>query len=85
MSIDIRRTIIRHLYYGSYWGRRPANFDDIYAGVPRHVPKREFMKECKKLVKEGFLLMKPGEFGPRFGLNPVKKEEIIKILQYSGQ
>lgn len=81
MAPKIRRAILKQLFRGAYWGRRPANFDDIYSCVPKHVPKRGFLKECKKLVKEGLLVMKPGEFGPHFGLNPAKKDEIMEFIR----
>ena len=73
--------VLKRLFRGGYWGRRPINFDDLYAGVPKHVPKRDFMKACKSLVAKQLLIQKPGEFGPRFGLNPRKKGEIEEIIQ----
>jgi len=81
MTDKIKYGTLKRLFRGGYWSHRPINFDDLYAGVPRYVPKRAFMKCCKELANEGLLITKPGEFGPRFGLNSHKKEEILRLLR----
>ena len=79
--MDIEYRILYWLYRGQYWApARPMNFDDLYGGVPKHIPKREFIKSCKVLVEKGLIVQKPGEFGPRFGLNSHKKDEIEGII-----
>ena len=79
--MDIEYRILYRLYRGQYWApARPMNFDDLYGGVPRHIPKRDFIKVCKSLVAKNLIIQKPGEFGPRFGLNPHKKAEIERII-----
>lgn len=79
--MDIEYRIVYKLYRGQYWApARPMNFDDLYSGVPKHVPKREFIKACKSLVAKNLIIQKPGEFGPRFGLNPRKKAKIERII-----
>ena len=78
---NIEYRIVYRLYRGGYWApARPMNLDDLYGGVPKHVPKREFISSCRSLVAKGLIIQKPGEFGPRFGLNPSKKAEIEEII-----
>lgn len=78
---NIEYRILYRLYRGCYRApARPMNFDDLYGGVPKHVPRRMFIESCKTLVSNGLIIQKPGEFGPRFGLNPSRKMEIEEII-----
>lgn len=74
----IRFWLIKKLSRKGYWGRRPINFDDL-----RHprLSRREIEDECKRMVKEGLMIMKPGLREMRYGLNSRNQEAVMKELE----
>lgn len=76
---NIKRGIIRKLFYLGKWGGSHTSFDNLPKGFPKEIGK-EVKSVAKDLIKEGLLLSKPTSYGVEVSLNPAKKEDIEKIL-----
>jgi len=79
---DIIRWIVRVLDNSGYYGRRLINLDDLSrrSHGKYGISTQYLRKVLKKMVREGMLLSKPGNFGPRYSLNPHEKRKIEEIL-----
>jgi len=77
---EVEKTVLRKLFYHRYIGARHTSMDNIPKGFPKHEYKR-VKKALKRLMKEGFLIVKPTSYGIEVSLNPEKIEEIKKIIE----
>ncbi|GAG22502.1 unnamed protein product [marine sediment metagenome] len=77
--MDIKRGIIRKLFYLGKWGHNHTSFDNIPKGFPKELGK-EVKSVAKDLIKGGILLSKPTSYGVEVSLNPAKKGDIENIL-----
>ena len=76
---DIKRGIIRKLFYLGKWGGNHTSFDNLPKGFPKEL-RKEVKFVAKDLIKEGILLSKPAHYGLEVSLNPAKKKEIEDVL-----
>ena len=85
MNNEIRKvlkaTILKKLKRRGKWGHAHTSFDNLTSGIPKHL--RGLAKEvAEELIKEGLLLIKPTSYGLEVSLNPRKKDEIDRIIEY---
>lgn len=78
-EIDIKRGLIRKLFYLGKWGRSHTSFDNLPKGFPKEL-RKGVKTVAKDLIKKGLLLSKPTSYGIQVSLNPTKKPEIENIL-----
>lgn len=74
----IKATILYHLRKKRIIGKKHTHFDTITKGFPSHLGK-DIKKLTNKLIKEGFILVKPTSYGLQISLN---KEKIIEIEDF---
>jgi len=79
---DIIKWVVRVLDNRGYYGRRPINLDDLSrrSHGKYGISTQYLRKVLKKMVREEILLSKPGNFGPRYSLNPHEKGKIEEIV-----
>lgn len=78
-EIDIKKGIIRKLFYLGKWSHNHTSFDNLPKGFPKELGKK-IKSIAKDLIKEGLLLSKPTSYGIEVSLNPKRKEDIEDIL-----
>ena len=78
-EMDIKRGIIRKLFYLGKWGGNHTSFDNLPKGFPKEL-RKEVKAVAKDLIRKGILLSKPTSYGTEVSLNPRKKEDIENIL-----
>ena len=71
----IRATLLYHLRRKKVIGGVHTPFDTLRRGFPSHLGK-DIKKIAEKLIKQGFLITKPTNYGMHVSLN---KERIIEI------
>jgi len=76
---DIKKGIIRKLFYLGKWGGSHTSFDNLPKGFPKELGKK-VKSIAKDLIKKGILLSKPTSYGVEVSLNPSKKGDIENIL-----
>lgn len=77
---DIIPWILDKFVRHGWWNKKHTNFDNIPKGTPNHL--RDKIKEiAKELIKRGFLLSKPTQYGLEVSLNFAKKNEIFEIIE----
>ncbi len=74
---DIKRVILRKLVRHRMWLHKHTSIHNLPKGLPDHLrSKKEVRKVIDNLLKEGFLLAKPTNYGLEISLNMKKKKEI---------
>ncbi len=76
---EIRKGILRKLFYLGKLGGSHTSFDNLPKGFPRELGK-EVKSVAKDLIKKGILLSKPTSYGVEVSLNPAKKKDIEILL-----
>lgn len=78
---DIKRFILRKLVRHRIWMHKHTSIHNLAKGLPDYLRSRkEVRKAIEELLKNGFLLSKPTNYGLEVSLNIDKKTEIEKIL-----
>lgn len=67
--------MVRH----NWWHGKHTAFDNIPKGAPKDQWK-DIRKELDELIREGFIVKKPTNYGLHVSLNMAKKSEIEKII-----
>jgi hypothetical protein len=83
MSIeeDIKRFILRKLVRHRYWMGRHTSIHNLSKGLPDYLRSRkEVKKVIEEMLKQGFLLSKPTNYGLEVFLNIKKKKEIEDFI-----
>jgi len=74
---DIKNHILFKLHWKKKWGASHTALENLKKGVPKHLGGR-YLDIGKKLIKEGYLLSKPTNYGLQVSLNPRMRGEIIR-------
>lgn len=81
----IKATILYHLRRKKIIGNVHTHFDTIKRGFPSHIG-RDVDKIARKMVKEGWINIKPASYGLQVSLNKNRikeiEEYIVKILGF---
>lgn len=76
---EIKKGILRKLFYHGKWGGCHTSFDNLPKGFPGELGK-DVKSVAKDLIKKGILLSKPTSYGVEVSLNPEKKKKIEILL-----
>ncbi len=74
------KAILHKLLRHGYVGAKHTALENVSKGFPRHMCK-ELMKTAEKLIKKGFIVLKPTGYGTQVSLNPLKMAEIERIIK----
>ena len=84
MSIeeDIQRFVLRKLVRHRMWMHKHTSIHNLPKGLPEYLRnKREVKGAIEDLLKQGFLLSKPTNYGLEVSLNIKKKKEIEDFIE----
>ena len=84
MSIedDIKRFILRKLARHRMWMHKHTSIHNLSKGLPDHLRSSgDVKKVINDLLKQGFLLSKPTNYGLEVSLNVKMKEEIESFIE----
>ncbi len=76
---EIRAHILWKLHIKRVYGGKHTAIENVSKGIPAHL-KGEYHNITKELIKEGYVLPKPTNYGLQVSLNPRKADEIIEIV-----
>lgn len=62
------------------WGGKHTSFDNLRKGAPSHLADK-IKDAAKELIKKGFIVVKPTNYGQEVSLNNAKREEILVIVE----
>lgn len=77
---DLELTLLEKMYRDNRIGGRHLGEQDLCRGLPSH-EKGNVPKSLKKLIKKGLVNHHPTHYGFQYSLNPVKIQEILKIIE----
>lgn len=78
---EIKRFILRKLVRKRMWMHKHTSIHNLQKGLPDRLrSSKEVRKVINDLLKEGFLLSKPTNYGLEVSLNIKKKEEIMNFI-----
>ena len=78
---DIKRFILRKLVRHRIWMHKHTSIHNLQKGLPDYLRSRkEVRKVIEGLLKNGFLLSKPTNYGLEVSLNIEKKREIEDFI-----
>jgi len=81
---DIKRFILRKLVRHRMWMHKHTSIHNLQKGLPDHLrTRKEVRKIIEELLKNGFLLSKPTNYGLEVSLNIEKKKEIEELIKIS--
>lgn len=79
---DIKRFILRKLVRHRIWMHKHTSIHNLQKGLPDYLRSRkEVKKVIEELLKHGFLLSKPTNYGLEVSLNIEKKKEIEEFIE----
>jgi len=79
---DIKRNILIKLVAHRYWQHKHTNINNLPKGLPSHLRNSKFVRKAiDELIKNGFLLTKPTNYGLEISLNINKKREICEFIE----
>ncbi len=76
---DIKSHILWKLHIKRIYGGKHTAIENVGKGIPLHL-KGLYHDMTKELIKEGYILPKPTNYGLQVSLNPRKAGEIIEIV-----
>lgn len=79
MDKAVAKAILHKLLRHGYVGARHTALENLPKGLPRCLHK-EAMKTARKLIKKGFITVKPTSYGLQVSLNPHRIAEIEEII-----
>ena len=78
---NIKRFILRKLVRHRMWMHKHTSIHNLAKGLPDWLrSKKEVKKVIEELLKQGFLLSKPTNYGLEISLNIRKKKEIEDFI-----
>ncbi len=78
---SIKRFILRKLVRHRMWMHKHTSIHNLSKGLPDWLrSKKEVKKVIEELLKQGFLLSKPTNYGLEVSLNIRKKKEIEDFI-----
>ncbi len=79
---DIKRFILRKLTRHKMWMHKHTSIHNLPKGLPDYLRgRKEVKKAIEELLKQGFLLSKPTNYGLEVSLNIRKKKEIEYFIE----
>lgn len=82
---EIRAELLFSLYRNRKWGESHTAYENLLKYFRSKAVGKHAMKNIKKLaeelVREGFILAKPTNYGLQISLNPRKADEIKKLIK----
>lgn len=75
------KAILHKLLRHGYVGARHTALENLSKGFPRHMHK-ELMKTADKVIKKGFIVLKPTGYSTQVSLNSLRMAEIERIIKY---
>ena len=72
---SLELTILEHMYRHNLIGGKHTAIENASKGVPKHM-RGAAESAVKKLIKEGWILPKPTNYGLQISLNPGRIREI---------
>jgi hypothetical protein len=79
---NIKRFILRKLVRHRFWQHKHTSIHNLPKGLPDYLRSRKEMKKViEELLKKGFLLSKPTNYGLEVSLNIQKKKEIEDFIE----
>jgi len=79
--ISIKKFILRKLVRHRIWMHKHTSIHNLSKGLPDYLRSKKDVKDViKDLLKEGFLLSKPTNYGLEVSLNINKKKEIGRFI-----
>ncbi len=77
---DIKATILYHLRRKRIIGAKHTHYDTLKMGFPSHIGK-EIESAAKDLIRQGYIITKPTNYGSQVSLNINKLREIEEIIK----
>jgi len=78
---DIKRFILRKLARHRMWMHKHTSIHNLPKGLPDYMrSSKEVKKAIEELLKSGFLLSKPTNYGLEVSLNIKKKKQIEDFI-----
>ena len=82
---DIKRFILRKLVRQRIWMHKHTSIHNLQKGLPDYLrSKKEVKKVIEDMLKGGFLLSKPTNYGLEVSLNIKMKKEIEELVGMSN-
>lgn len=79
---NIKRFILRKLTRHRMWMHKHTSIHNLPKGLPDYLRgRKEVKKAIEELLKQGFLLSKPTNYGLEVSLNIQKKKEIEEFIE----
>lgn len=75
---QLEKDLLRKMLHHKYIGAKHTNINNLPKSFPKHL-RGEIKKVIKDLIKKGFLLVKPTNYGLEVSVNPGKLEEVKRI------
>jgi hypothetical protein len=77
---EIRAKILWKMYRHRYIGEKHTDIDNLPKGFPEHEHKL-VKKAVRKLIKDGFLIVKTTRYGKHVSINPKMIAEVRKVVK----
>lgn len=77
---ELKAMLLHKLAKKRKWGESHTAFENVAKGVPPHL-KGKLKDLTKELMKEGFIVPKPTNYGLQISLNVERSEEIKSIIR----
>ena len=83
---EIRKFILRKLTRRRIWMHKHTSIHNLQKGLPDRLRSgKEVKKVIDNLLKQGFLISKPTNYGLEVSLNIKKKREIEEIIRNDSE
>lgn len=79
---EIIAWVLNKMARHGWWEGKHTNIDNIPKGAPPHA-KRKVKESIKYLIKLGFIIKKPTNYGVEISLNFRRKSDIFDIIEKS--
>jgi hypothetical protein len=80
---DIKRFILRKLVRHRMWMHKHTSIHNLPKGLPDYLRSRkEVRKVVDQMIRDGFLLTKPTNYGLEVSLNIRRKKEIEEFIGF---
>jgi len=79
---EIKRFVLRKMVRHRIWMHKHTSIHNLPKGLPEYLRnKREVKSAIEDLLRQGFLLSKPTNYGLEVSLNIKKKKEIENFIE----
>ena len=77
---DVIPWILDKMARHGWWGAKHTSRDNIPKGAPQHM-RGKIKEAAEQLIKDGYLIQKPIDYGLEVSLNFSRKNEIFNIIE----